>query len=340
MKETLTFDDVLLVPKFSSIVSRKDCFTFTSLGTRTFGLPIISSNMDSVTESSMANAMVEAGGLGALHRFCTIEENVQMYKKSNSNTFVSIGLGDKELSRAMALFQAGADNFIIDVANGASQSTVDQFIALTKIVSSDTHIMVGNFATADSIRQFVKKCPDVIPDSFKAGIGGGSLCSTRIVTGCGMPTLESVMDCVKTGYDIVADGGIRNSGDIAKCLAAGAKAVMVGSLLSGTDETPGHIVSNNGQFVDQVLAKKYRGSASRESYEAQGKTADHRAPEGESTLVPYKGSVVPILQELKAGLQSAMSYCNATTLEEFRENAEFIRVTSNGVSESKPHGKK
>lgn len=348
MKKTLTFDDILIEPRFSAVTSRKECNTEVRLSNIILNNPIISSNMDTITSSEMTHAMADGGGIGALHRFCTIKENVEMYKKSAVGSFVSIGLGKKELDRACALFEAGATNFIIDVANGASLESVRQYRNLRNLIGETSHIMVGNFATAESIKDFVfysESIPVSPPNSFKVGIGSGSMCTTRIVTGCGIPMLGSVIDCVTTGYDIIADGGIRNSGDIAKCLAAGAKAVMIGGILSGTLETPGDTVNYygtkiNSEEVNMEVFKKYRGSASKESYEVQGKTASHRSPEGESTLVPYKGSVAPILEQLKAGLQSAMSYVNARTLEEFRQNASFVEITGAGMAESKSHGKK
>lgn len=331
-----TFDDYLIVPKFSTISSRKECDTTSKLDDLVLDLPIISSNMDTVTEEKMACAMREAGGLGALHRFCSIENNVKMFAGSPKNTFVSIGVGPKELERAQALLDAGARNFIIDVANGASLDVANQYKHLRRLSGNLTHIMVGNFATAESIKEFVKVLDGVqLPNSFKVAIGGGSMCTTRIVTGIGIPTLSSVMSCVTTGYNIVADGGIRNSGDIAKALAAGASAVMVGGLLAGSDETPGKVYARpDGPSGYKI----YRGSASKESYEAQGKTATHRAPEGDSTTVPYKGPVAPILQQLKAGLQSSMSYVNARTLTEFKENAKLVEVSGNSVTESHAHG--
>ncbi len=346
MKRTLTFDDVLIQPQFSTISSRKECDTTTKLGNLSLPLGIISSNMDTVTNEVMSTAMKEAGGLGALHRFCTIEENVAMYLKSPQETFVSIGVGEKELERAQALINIGARNFIIDVANGASSIVVQQYKNLRRILGHfDCHVMVGNFATKESIFQFREALKgSQIPDSYKIGVGGGSLCTTRIVTGCGLPTLASVLDCASLRFNgekiaLVADGGIRNSGDIAKALAAGAIAVMVGGILSGTDETPGEIIPGDRYTQVEPLFKKYRGSASKESYEVQGKTASHRTAEGESTLVPYKGPVAPILEQLKAGLQSSMSYVNARTMEEFRENAELVEITNAGIRENSAHGK-
>ena len=226
MKRYLTFDDVLIVPKFSHIASREDCFPTTRLGKedgamRALDLPVISANMDTITGVDMARTMSTNGGIGALHRFCTIEENIQMLKQY-PHCFVSFGASDREVDRAMALYESGANNFILDVAHGASINALKAYnnFRLKTKYNSNIHVMVGNFATAESINEFVANTV-IRPDSIKVGIGGGSMCTTRIVTGVGVPTLGSVIDCVETGYHIIADGGIRNSGDVAKCLVAG-----------------------------------------------------------------------------------------------------------------------
>jgi IMP dehydrogenase len=289
--------------------------------------------MDTITEEQMATTMSKEGGIGALHRFSTVEKNIESFKKSPKNTFVSIGLGDKEIARGLALFDAGATNFIIDVAHGASENVVNTYNEFRSCVNHNANIVVGNFSTADSISAFLLRTR-ISPDAFKVGIGGGSMCTTRIVTGVGVPTLGSVFDCTKSGRDIIADGGFRSSGDIAKALAAGAKAVMIGSMISGTDETPNEI-----EMFNDVPHKVYRGSASKDSYEAQGKIANHRAPEGETNFIRYKGTAKDILKNIKAGVQSSMSYLNSRNLQEFRENAQFIHITQNGFLESKAHGK-
>jgi len=338
MIDALSFDDVLIVPTFSEVTSRKNVSTTTSIGNLSLDLPIISANMDTVTGSEMANAMGEMGAGACLHRFSSIEENVKQYKNSPEQTMVSIGVGDLEYERALALYNAGARNFVIDVAHGASENVVKQYVKIRNSFNDDVTIIVGNFATAESIKAFESRIKTKKPDAYKVGIGGGSLCTTRIVTGCGLPTLHSVMDCASGGYTIIADGGIRNSGDIVKALAAGASAVMVGGVLSGAHETPGELVALSDAYGGGFY-KKYRGSASLESYKVQNKEAKHRAPEGEATSVPYKGPVSSILQPLAAGIYSGMSYVGATNLTELRENANFVRVTDSGKKESQPHAK-
>jgi len=320
-------------------------------------------------------AMVE--GVGCLHRFLSIEDNVNLFLKSPKETIVSIGVGPNELERARSLFNAGASNFVIDVAHGAAEHVVEQYDALREIVGTDSTIIIGNIATGNDIEEFINNSksatpPQIIknlkkpqnrpppPQAFKVGIGGGSMCTTRIVTGCGLPTFHSILDCSSVakryGVKIIGDGGIKNSGDIVKALAAGADAVMIGSILSGTEETPGEIVAfetrnsygssytatfNNYREADvSAWHKKYRGSASKESYEVQGKQANHRTPEGETTFVKYKGSAIDILNNLIAGIKSGLSYVGASTLDELKENTQFVSITNSGLIESKPHGKK
>lgn len=339
MNQFPSFDDVLILPKFSLIKSRKDVDPYSG-----FTLPIISSNMDSVTGSKMAKAMAESHSVGCLHRFCSIEENVKMFEDARSpegKPWVSIGLGPMEIERARALHKAGAETFVIDVAHGASAEVVNQTIELYDWIGLSCKIVVGNFATANSIHAFEKAlgCTDVVW-AYKVGIGGGSACLTRVVTGCGMPTLASIMDCKRAGVKIIADGGIRNSGDFAKAIAAGADYVMLGGMIAGCDESPGEVIFEEiGGYLGNPIAKKYRGSASKESYVVQNKISEWRTAEGDSFTVPYRGPVGQVIQQLEAGLRSAMSYVGATTIKEFQQRAEFIHITSAGIAENGSHGK-
>lgn len=334
---SITFDDVLIQPKFSKINSRKEVdLTARVDGMPDLALPIISANMDTVTGVGMAQAMSKHGGIGCLHRFCTVEENVKMLKESVygdtkyvRTPIVSIGLGNKELERAEALFYAGAYVFCIDVAHGAQMAVVEQVKSLNDKYGSNISIVVGNFATGESVAHFKEYCGDVVA-AFKIGIGPGSACTTRIKTGVGVPQLSAIIDCAKE-HAVIADGGMKTPGDVAKALAAGASYVMLGGMLSGTDESPGDIVENK--------YKKYRGSASKESYETQGKEANWRTAEGESFLVPYKGSVSTILQDIEGGLRSAFTYVGASNLKEYHSRASFITVSGNVITENRAHGK-
>lgn len=365
-----SFNDTLILPQFSSVKSRKDCDTSTNFLGEQLTTPIMSSNMDTVTEYRMATAMEKAGGIGCLHRFMTIEENIEQLLKSPQGTFVSVGVGSAELERAKALYDNNAYNFIIDVAHGASTQVVAMYEKMREALP-DANIVVGNFATASSVKEFNKLSRYKL-QAIKVGVGSGSHCTTRIVTGCGLPTLQSLLDCKSLGIPMIADGGIKNSGDIAKALAAGASIVMLGSLLAGTEEAPGANYNFNNEIMSEkeyaeqigsevylknpqgliatvngpkaspgckITHKKYRGSASKESYEVQGKTAEHRTAEGESSFVPYKGPVVNVVQGLTAGLKSVMSYVGASNLEEFQDKAILVEVSHSSYLEGTPHGK-
>lgn len=344
MDYSLSFDDVLLVPKFSNVASRKDVNVNTKLCSQTF-FPVISANMDTITGPEMVNAISDFGGRGCLHRFCSIEDNVTMYKNAtygNASPWVSFGLGEVELNRAQALKDVGASVFILDVAHGANVEVAKQVKAFREALHFVPSLIVGNFSTAESIIAFQEALKDekghdgnFLVNGYKVGIGGGSACTTRVVTGCGMPTLASLLDCSKANVSLIADGGMRTSGDVAKALAIpGVRAVMLGGMLAGTVETPGAVIGTNGEYY-----KKYRGSASKESYSVQGKDSSWRTAEGESFLVPHKGSVKDVLQNIDAGLRSAFSYVGANNLKEFQEKATFIKVTQNGYIEGTPHGR-
>ena len=334
MEKFITFDDVLIKPKFSNIASRKDVNVSSTIGNLTLNLPIISANMDTVTNADVAIAMHKNGAIGALHRFSSIEKNIKAFqriKNENTNTIISIGLGDYEFKRAESLIEAGANILCIDVAHGAQISVVEQY---NKIISNhkNVEIIVGNFATGESIKQFRELCVSE-PMAFKVGIGGGSACLTRVQTGCGVPQLSAVIDsiAINPNTNIISDGGKKHPGDIAKALAVGAKAVMLGSMLAGVDEGPGEIVNSH--------YKQYRGSASQESYEAQGKMAKWRTFEGDSFLVPYKGSIADVLQNIEGGLRSSLTYVGAKNLEEFREKAEMFQISMSTIKENSAHGK-
>lgn len=369
MKDTVTFDDVLIVPKFSDIVTRKEVdISVNAHGFPYMGLPVISANMDTITTEEMARAMSVCGGQAVLHRFCSIEDNVKMLINSRTGgtggydlPFVSIGLGKGELDRAVALKSAGAYMFFVDVAHGAQTRVAKQVKALRDAMGDDFSIVVGNFATGDSVVHFLQDVGQLI-EGIKVGIGPGSACTTRIKTGVGYPQLSAVMDIAnsikETGITIIADGGMKTSGDISKALGAGAHMVMLGGMLAGTDETPGELYYENGGiftertegnsnlddpklwykgYVNKV--KKYRGSASKESYEVQGKDANWRTAEGESFYVPHKGPVKDVLQDIEGGLRSAMSYVGARNIKEFHAKCEFVKVSPSTVVENGSHGK-
>ena len=332
-----TFDDVLIKPTFSYINSRKDVSLHTTVNQDLeLNIPIISANMDSITGPMMARTMRALGGIGCLHRFCSIEENIAMFQDSRFG-LVSIGIGSKELERAAALYSAGASYMVVDVAHGAQMSVVEHVNKLNEMFGDNIKIIVGNFATGESIKTFKSLLRNRnATNTFKVGIGPGSACTTRTTTGVGVPQLSAIIDCVSSGENIIADGGCRTPGDVAKALGAGAKAVMLGGMLAGTDETPGEIIHN----ITGGTMKKYRGSASKESYAAQGKDEAWRTAEGESFLVPSKGGVADIILEITGGIRSAMTYTNSMTLKQFHENCTFIEITNSTVNENGAHGNK
>ena len=330
----LTFDDVLMIPLKSEVRSRKDPALKTQVTKNIWiDIPIVSANMDTVTESGMALALNKLGGLGILHRFMSIEHQiheVNLVKKGGvKNISASIGVNADFKERAEKLINAGVNIMTIDIAHGHSVQMMETLKWL-KDTYSNIEVIAGNLATPEAARDLIEAGADAI----KVGIGPGSMCTTRIITGCGVPQLTAIALCteVAESYNVpvIADGGIRTSGDIVKALAAGASCVMLGSMLSGTLETPGDII--NGR-------KQYRGMASKSAQVSwRGEVPAGMAPEGESTTVNVKGPVDVVIHELLGGIRSGMSYVNATTIKEIREKAQFMEMTANGISESRAHG--
>ena len=335
MKECLTFDDVSIIPKYSDILHREDCSTITKISKNIYlEIPISSSPMDTVTEFEMAKAMAHLGGVGFIHRFMSIENQVKMMKRFVSLTVgATIGATSNCIERAQALVNHGCKIILIDVAHGHHLLVKDTIRRLKNEVTGNFDIVAGNIATREAA-QFL--C-DAGADAVRVGVGSGSLCSTRIQTGVGIPMVSAIRDVVSVcddyGISVIADGGIRTPGDVAKAIVAGADCVMLGNLLSGTKEAPGTI-TKTGIWPNEVLQKKYRGSASLEAKLDRGET--HNV-EGYSTTIPYKGKVKRIINDILDGLKSSMSYVGASNLEEFRSLAKFIRVTNSGINEAKPY---
>lgn len=341
MQEYLTFDDVLLSPGYNDIPSRKDVDLSVKLSdSLSLKIPIITSNMDTITEHVMCNAIGKAGGLGVLHRFMSIEDNIQEFKQCEFPAAISLGISEFEKSRAEALFDAGARIFCVDVAHGHSKA-VGSMIKFLKNRFNDIFVIAGNVASYAGA-DYLASCG---ADAIKVGIGPGAVCSTRIQTGCGVPQLSAIMDCARVNKIIIADGGIRYPGDITKALAAGADLVMIGSLFSGTDETPGPVLSET-QFRNGDPSgfdrkyKVFRGMASKEAQdEFMGSMSEWKTHEGVSIEVPYKGPVANILNNLLGGLRSGMTYCGAKNILELQSKAHFIRITQAGYIEGTPHAK-
>ncbi len=470
----LTFDDVLLVPKRSPIISRKDVDLRTRLSRSiVLGTPIVSANMDTVTEAPMAIAVAHAGGIGIIHRFLSIEDQVRevakvkrsqnviiedpytlpesasvaearavMAETGSSGLLVinesrelvgivtnrdmafahepekritevmtpknrlvtappdislhdaelllhkhrleklplvdaqfhihglitmrdiqkrkefpltakdqkgrllvgaAVGVKDDYIERAQALTAAGADVLVLDIAHGHSDVAINAISSIRKTLGK-VELIAGNVATAEGTEELIAAGVDAV----KVGVGAGSMCTTRIVTGSGVPQLTTIINCAevadKHDIPVIADGGLRTSGDIVKALAAGASSIMAGWFFAGTTESPGRMMIRNGQKV-----KVYQGSASLGSVEQRSRRMDDDAdeerfrsvvPEGVETVVPYRGDVGDIIHQLLGGLRSGMSYSGARNLAELRANAEFIRMTNAGLHESIAHGAK
>jgi IMP dehydrogenase len=466
----LTYDDVLLVPQHSDVVSRRLLSTHTKLTPKIdLKIPIVSANMDTVTESDMAIAMARAGGIGIIHRFMSIEEQVrQVMRVKKTETYVvenpltlkvndrvrdvrvvveetytgglvivdenervvgivttrdllfeknndlllsevmtknvvtaptdtnlveaeeilhknrieklplvdenglltglitvkdilklkeypnatkdsrgrlavgaAIGVKSSELKRVEKLLEAGTDAIVVDIAHGDSTQEVEIIESIRKEFPA-AQIIGGNVATADGTQRLI----DAGADAVKVGVGPGSICITRLVAGSGVPQLTAVMQSAevarKQGIPVIADGGIRTSGDVAKAIAAGASTVMLGSLLAGTDESPGILITRKGHRykVSRGMAS-LQANVARKVREGEGdlsqEDVEEYVSEGVDASVPYRGSVREVLRQLVGGLQSGMSYSAAHTLEELHEKAIFTRMTPVGLRESHPH---
>ncbi|MEW6732234.1 MAG: guanosine monophosphate reductase [Acidobacteriota bacterium] len=333
----LTFDDVLLIPNYNGIRSRQDVTTESVLGNKTFEIPVISSNMDTITGIAMANCMASLGGLGILHRFMTIEQNIQELRKANDKTRlgVSIGVGEPGLERAEALIAEGAEIVCVDVAHGHAKLVNQTIRKLRQRYKDNIVIIAGNVATYAGADYLAAAGADVI----KVGIGGGSVCTTRIKTGFGVPQLSAIMMCRQVDRVLIADGGIRTPGDAVKALAAGASFVMLGGMLAGTLETPGEAKVRHTADGREVPVKSFRGMASREAQEDfMGSMAEWKTAEGIAIEVPLRGSAVDVIRDVVGGIRSGMTYAGAATLKDLQRKAQFMLISSAGVHESMAHG--
>jgi IMP dehydrogenase len=337
----LCFDDILMIPQHANIESRSDINLRMTIGraetAHTMSIPVIAAPMDTVCESEMAIAMRNNGGLGIIHRYNTLEKQVQEAKKASEKQVAfgaAVGARGDYLDRAYQLVLAGASMILIDTANGHSEYTIKAISNLRKLIGRKIHIMAGNVSTYDGFARL----SDAGANSIRVGIGGGSVCTTRIMTGHGIPTLASIMSIkskIQDNYptSIIADGGIRNSGDAVKAFAAGADAIMLGSKLAGCEEAPGTIyINESGRF------KTFRGMASREAQQdAFGRVS---VAEGVSTMVEYTGKVKNVLDEFRGGIASGCSYTGVNNLKDLYEEAMYVEVTPLSINESKPHAKK
>jgi len=331
MREAFTFDDVLLVPAYNHYESRQHVDTSVTdrSGKLTLKLPLMTANMDTITESAMANFISAKGGIGVLHRMMAVDRNVEEFKKCTGQVFVSVGTSEEEALRAEALRDAGASFFVVDVAHGHARY-VGKTLKRLREMLPEACIMAGNVATYAGADYLASVGADVI----KVGIGPGSVCTTRIKTGHGVPQLTAIQDCARCDRSIVADGGIRYAGDIVKALAFGADFVMIGGILAGTRPTPGQPVQDaSGRWV-----KQYRGMASREvAEEVHGGIAEWKTAEGVAATVPCRDDEEAILADLIGGLRSGLTYAGSQTIKELQRKLNYVTITPSGWRESMPH---
>lgn len=334
--EGFTFDDVLIRPAKSAMEPSEASLKTTVAGLL-LDLPFLSAAMDRVTEPRLAIELGRLGGLGVLHRNCSVEEQVKMVREvKDAGVKVAAACGPFHVERALALDKALCDAIVIDCAHGHNLNVLASAKKIKKQLKH-AKMIYGNIATGEAA-----KAACTFADAVKVGVGPGSICTTRLISGVGVPQLSAVMEvaavAAKKKVPVIADGGMRNSGDIAKALAAGASAVMCGNLFAGTDESPGKIVMKNGRKL-----KEYRGMGSQsviksasgsERYFTHGRKA---VPEGVEALVPWKGPLSEIVASLASGLQVGMGYVGARNFKEFQKNVTFIRITHASIAEGKPH---
>ena len=359
-KKGLTFDDVLLIPAESHVLPNEVDFSTKLADNIKLNIPLISAGMDTVTEGAMAIAMALQGGLGVVHKNMSIQaqagevanvksvvvpSNATKAAVDDQNRLLcaaAVGVTSDTFERAEALLEAGADAIVIDTAHGHSAGVLRKIKEFREHFPKQT-LIAGNVATGDATRALFDAGVDVV----KVGIGPGSICTTRIVAGVGVPQITAIYDAASAAREyhkpIIADGGIKYSGDVVKALAAGGNAVMLGSMLSGTTEAPGDIFEENGKKF-----KRYRGMGSVGAMaQAHGSSdryfqggvneANKLVPEGVEARVEYKGDVSDVVFQIDGGLRSGMGYCGAANIPELIEKAQFVQITNAGLRESHPH---
>ena len=343
IKESLTFDDVLLLPRYSNVLPSDTNISLNLTKKITLKAPFLSSAMDTVTESRMAIAIAKSGGLGVIHRNLSIKNQTkEIIKVKSKNLLVgaAVGTNKEDLLRSKSLIDNGCDLIVVDTAHGHSEKVL-KILSKLKKINGKIPICVGNIATGEAAKKLYNSGADII----KVGIGPGSICTTRMVAGIGVPQISAVMDVKKAlkkkNVKIISDGGIKFSGDIAKALAAGADAIMMGSIFAGTDESPGKKFKYKGKLYKQYrgmgsIGAMFSGSANR-YFQKNFKDKSKFVPEGVEGRVIYKGSVSKIIYQLKGGLRSSMGYIGAKNLNQIIKNAEFIKITKAGFYESMVH---
>ena len=344
IQEALTFDDVTLVPKYSEILPSEVDTSIKLTRTLKLRIPLLSSAMDTVTESKMAIAIAKSGGLGIIHRNLDIKKQVLEIKKVKKQKHLvgaAVGAGPNEFKRAEAIMREKVDMIVVDTAHGHTKkvSEIIKFIKNKK--SKKTALCAGNIATPEAAKFLLKLGVDII----KVGIGPGSICTTRLVAGIGVPQLSAILN-VRNGIKnknvkIISDGGIKYSGDLAKAFAAGADAVMIGSLFAGTDETPGKLIRRNGKLYKSFrgmgsVGAMNKGSADR-YFQSKQKDTSKYVPEGVEGFAKYKGKVSDIIYKLIGGLRSSMGYLGSRQIKYLRDKPKFVKITKAGFYESMVH---
>ncbi len=343
IKEALTFDDVLMLPRYSSILPSNTDISLKLTNNINLKVPFLSSAMDTVTESNMAIAMAQEGGIGVIHRNLNIQKQSSEVKKVKNKKLLvgaAVGTNKEDFERAKALIDSGVDLIVIDTAHGHSKKVLKTLSKLKKI-KSKIPFCVGNIATGEAAKKLYNSGADII----KVGIGPGSICTTRMVAGIGVPQISAIIDVKKAlnkkNIKIISDGGIKFSGDIAKALAAGADAIMMGSIFAGTDESPGKKFKSGGKTFKQYrgmgsIGAMSAGSANR-YFQSNFKDKSKFVPEGVEGRVEYKGKVSDIIYQLQGGLRSSMGYIGAKSLKEINKRAKFVKITKAGFYESMVH---
>lgn len=354
--EAITFDDVLLIPAHSQVLPHEVSLQTRLTPTITLNIPFVSAAMDTVTEAPLATALARLGGLGFIHKNLSIEAQAQQITQVKQakvsdvehpqacidahgklRVGAAVGASQDVLERVQALVQAGVDVITVDSAHGHSQGVIDT-VQRIRAAFAEVPLIGGNIVTAEAAHDLVQAGANTV----KVGVGPGSICTTRVVAGVGMPQLSAInavlQYCEHHGIPLIADGGIKYSGDVVKALAAGADVVMIGSLLAGTEESPGEVFELHGQrFKTYVgmgsLAAMERGSKDR--YFQQ--TATKLVPEGIEGRVAFKGPVADVVHQLCGGLRSGMGYCGTPTVDALKQDGRFVKITAAGLKESHPH---
>ena len=343
IKEALTFDDVLLVPRYSSVLPSETNLNINLGNNLDLKTPFLSSAMDTVTESNMAIALAKKGGLGIIHRNLSVNEQTSEIKKVKRKKLIvgaAVGTSSEDLTRAKSILDAGVDIIVIDTAHGHSEKVMKILSKIKKIVLK-VPICVGNIASGEAAIKLYNEGADIL----KVGIGPGSICTTRMIAGIGVPQITAIMEVKESMKNkkikIISDGGIKFSGDIIKGLAAGADAIMMGSIFAGTDESPGKKFKYKNK-----LYKSYRGmgsigamsaGSSNRYFQKNHKNKSKFVPEGVEARVQFKGSVDKILYQLQGGLRSSMGYIGAKVINEIQKKARFVKITKAGFYESMVH---